>query len=258
MSTDWSGDDYVTISDLQRTMAEQSLAGLDFSQVARILDIGCGDGFVTRSIARSAPQAFVAGVDPSPLMLATAHRGSADDAAGPRYVLGDALRLPFGKHFDAVVSFNALHWVHNQQGALEQIASVLRTDGWVLIQMVCESLRKSVEDVAQEVAGYPQWSARFEGFKPPYFHVRPEDFDQLVQAAGLQLTSLTVAERDWDFGSRDKFAAWCTVGTGAWTDLLDPADRARFIDQVVSVYETVTGRPGLFRFAQLRATVTHG
>ena len=71
MSTDWSGEDYAAISDLQRAMAEASLAGLDFSGVQRILDIGCGDGFITRSIAGRAPGAFVAGVDPSPLMIAT-------------------------------------------------------------------------------------------------------------------------------------------------------------------------------------------
>jgi trans-aconitate 2-methyltransferase len=256
MSTNWSGDDYATISDLQRSMAEASLAGLDFSGVQRILDIGCGDGFITRSIARRAPGAFVAGVDPSPLMIATAHRESRTEIGGPRYVIGDVLRLPFGEHFDAVVSFNALHWVHDQRRALQQIATVLHTDGWALVQMVCQSPRRSIEDVAQALTAQPRWKARFTGFTAPYFHVKPDSFAGQARASGLQLTDCTVAEREWHFGSRDDFAHWCAVGLGAWTDRLDPADRPRFIDEVVAGYESVVGAAGLVKFTQLRATLT--
>lgn len=256
MSTDWSGDDYVNVSDLQRSMARQSLDGLDFGSATAILDIGCGDGFVTRGIADSAPQAFVAGLDPSPMMLATAHRASPADVPGPRYVLGDAVRLPFGQHFDAVVSFNALHWVHDQPGVLAQIAAVLRPGGWALVQMVCETPRSSIEDVMQEVAGDARWASRFEGVTAPYFHVEPAEFAQFVAAAGLELTRSDVAEREWDFGSRDALAAWCAVGAGAWTDRLDPGDRSDFVDATVTAYESVAGAPGLIKFAQLRALMT--
>lgn len=256
MSTDWSGDDYFEVSDLQRTMARQSLAGLDFTGAHTILDIGCGDGFITRSIAASAPQAFVAGVDPSPLMLATAHRASPSETPGPRYVRGDAVHLPFGQHFDAVVSFNALHWVRDQQRALEQIVAVLHPTGWALIQMVCDSPRSSIEDVMQGCTSDPRWADRFDGFVAPYEHVDPDRFGVLAATAGLELTSCSVTEREWDFGSRDAFAAWCSVGSTAWTDRLDPADRSAFVDETVNVYETVAGRPGLFRFTQLRVVMT--
>lgn len=256
MSTDWSGDDYADVSDLQRTMARQSLADLEFDRCERILDIGCGDGFITRSIAEAAAPGFVAGVDPSPLMIATAHRASRADPAGPRYVVGDALRLPFSGPFGAVVSFNALHWVHDQGRALQQIASVLGATGWALIQMVCESDRPSVEDVTQELAVSARWSPHFQGFTPPYFHIDPEDFAELVRASGLELTSCTVAEREWDFGSREAFASWCAVGLGAWTDRLDPRERPDFLDEVVKNYRRLVHRTGLFMFAQLRATMT--
>lgn len=256
MSTDWSGDDYFEVSDLQRTMARQSLDGLDFSGADRILDIGCGDGFITRSIAASAPNAFVAGLDPSPLMIATAHRASPTDAPGPRFVIGDAVRLPYGRHFDAVVSFNALHWVRDQQRALAEIATVLRTTGWALVQMVCESPRDSIEDVMQQHTVDPRWAPHFEGFTAPYHHVHPDQFAELVKRAGLELSNCTVTDREWDFGSRDALAAWCAVGTTAWTEHLDPADRNIFVDQVVDAYEGVAGRPGLFRFTQLRALMT--
>jgi trans-aconitate 2-methyltransferase len=255
MSTDWSGDDYADVSALQRSMAQLSLSGLSFDGCQRVLDIGCGDGFITRSIARAAsPSAVVVGVDPSPLMIATAHRVSASDPSGPQYVIGNALRLPVAGPFDAVVSFNALHWVPQQAQALEQIASVLR--GWALIQMVCETPRPSVEDVTQALTGRHRWADRFPDFDAPYCHAEPDHFADLVRDAGLELTSCVVAEREWDFGSREAFTAWCAVGLGAWTDFLEHAERDEFIDDVVTNYQPIAGGPGMFKFAQLRATAS--
>ena len=77
---------------------------------------------------------------------ATAHAAAPTDS-GPWFVVADARRLPFGPHFDAVVSFNALHWVREQQQALAEIASVLRPGGRVLIQVVCAGQRASLESV---------------------------------------------------------------------------------------------------------------
>lgn len=256
MSTDWSGDDYSNVSGLQREMARLSLASLDFGDSAAILDVGCGDGFITRSIAAAAPRAFVAGLDPSPLMVATAHRASPVTEPGPRYVLGDAVRLPFAAHFDTVVSFNALHWVHDQQGAFDQIAAVLRPSGWALVQMVCEGERSSIEDVMQDLSMQPTWSAWFDEFSAPHCHSEPDRVAQMVAAAGLEVKDCVVAEREWDFGSREAFARWCAVGAGAWTARLDSADRERFVDEAVSDYENVAGRPGLFKFLQIRVVMT--
>jgi trans-aconitate methyltransferase len=63
-------------------MAETYWADLDFMGVQRILDTGCGDGFVTRSIVHRAPEAFVAGVEPSSFMIATAQTGVRRGYAG--------------------------------------------------------------------------------------------------------------------------------------------------------------------------------
>src|SRR5271157_4459807 len=69
----------------------------------RILDLGCGDGQLTRRIA--ATGASVVGVDNSPEMVAAARsRGIAADEAG-------AESLPYSNGtFDAVFSNAALHW----------------------------------------------------------------------------------------------------------------------------------------------------
>ena len=51
---DWDGKGYEQISDLQRHLAQRTLAGLVFRGDERVLDVGCGDGFITRVDRRPA------------------------------------------------------------------------------------------------------------------------------------------------------------------------------------------------------------
>lgn len=250
---DWSGRDYSRVSGLQRSVAAESLAELVVDGSEWILDIGCGDGFLTAEIAARLPRGYIVGVDASPRMVATAgHRGPATPA-GPVYVCADARRLPFGGSFDMVVSFNALHWVPQLGEALAAVAAVLRPQGRALIQMVCAGTRPSIESTAMQVAADPRWGSSFAGFSTPFIHPDPETLRELADGCGFQVTSMAVIDREWDFGGVEQFTAWCTVGSTAWTERLPESDRAAFVDDMVAAYQPVAGRAGLLRFMQVRA-----
>ncbi|GHJ47085.1 SAM-dependent methyltransferase [Catellatospora sp. TT07R-123] len=249
---DWDGAGYVRVSGLQRAMATASLDALTVAGDERVLDVGCGDGYVTRQIAARVPAGSVVGVDASPRMIDTA-RAADDRAKNVSFQVGDVTTMAFGPDFDLVVSFNALHWVPDQQAAFRNIAAALDPYGRVLVQFVCHGPRPSVERVTMEVCRDPRWAPAFAGFAPPYVHIDPDDLAGIAGSAGLDVTGQSVADREWDFGSREQFAQWCAVGFTDWTSRLPAADGPVFIDAVVDRYQAVVGRPGLFRFLQLRA-----
>lgn len=234
-------------------MITDAMTGLVFDRDEWVLDIGCGDGFLTRAIADMVPDGFAVGADASTRMIATASTAAVAGTSGPRFVVADARRLPFSESFDAVVSFNALHWVPQQVDALAQIAASLRPGGRVTVQMVCAGPRASVESVMMDTCENPSWATWFKGFTAPFVHVDPDRYGELASSAGLTLDGLTVTDRDWDFGSREAFERWCGVGSTAWTDRLPESDRDRFVTAAVDAYEPIAGRPGLFRFTQMRA-----
>ncbi|MBJ7339185.1 class I SAM-dependent methyltransferase [Mycolicibacterium sp.] len=251
--TDWSGDEYARLSGLQRSMIGEAMSGLTFRPNDAVLDIGCGDGFLTRAIATLTPGGVVIGADPSHRMVATAAESATTGAAGPWFVVADVRGLPFAERFDAAVSFNALHWVPEQEQALRQIATVLRPGGSVTVQVVCAGPRPSLEAVAMQLCRTPHWAPCFEGFEAPFLHVDPERYGDVAAAAGLTLDDVTVADREWDFGSREAFLAWSAMGSTAWTDRLPQDRRAQFVEEQVDAYEPIAGAPGLLRFMQMRA-----
>ena len=113
--TEWNAAEYSRRSSLQEAMAQEVLALLDLTGSERILDVGCGEGKITAEIASRAPRASVVGVDPSGDMIsfAQSHFGPAT-RPNLRFQVADARRLPFQDEFDLVVSFNALHWIPEQ------------------------------------------------------------------------------------------------------------------------------------------------
>lgn len=246
--TDWSGRDYAEISDLQRAMIIDAMADLTFDPSDRVLDIGCGDGYLTRMVAELVPDGCVIGADASPRMI----RAAVADPGGPCFVVADARALPFRSGFDAAVSFNALHWVPEQSRALAQIAAVLAPGGRAVLQMVCSGAQESVESVAMRIARTPSWASWFEGFEAPFLHPDPAGYGELAASSGLTCEQVGVTDREWDFGSRSAFSRWFAVGSTAWTDRLPAAERDAFVADVVGAYEGVVGRGGLFRFTQMR------
>src|SRR5262249_54937110 len=99
------------------------------------LDVGCGPGSVTASLARAAgPDGLALGVDISEPMLARAVRAEAGPQIG--FLRADAQRLPLrDESVDAVISVAVLQLIPDPVAALVEMARVLRLGGRLAVMV---------------------------------------------------------------------------------------------------------------------------
>jgi demethylmenaquinone methyltransferase/2-methoxy-6-polyprenyl-1,4-benzoquinol methylase len=95
----------------------------------RVLDLATGSGDLAREIEGACPDAEVTGADFSPKMLAVAK-----ELGSRRLVQADAMALPFADgEFDVVTVAFGLRNMVSWEGALREMARVLRPGGHVLV-----------------------------------------------------------------------------------------------------------------------------
>jgi trans-aconitate 2-methyltransferase len=261
--TEWNATEYARRSGLQQTMAEEVLALLDLEGSERVLDVGCGDGKITAEIAARVPRGSVVGVDASQDMISFASSHfSPTVRPNLRFEVADARLLPFRNEFNLVVSFNALHWVPEQDAALGSIRSAMLSEGRALLRLVPAGERKSLENVIEETRRSSRWSAHFQGFHDPYLHLTPEQYAAAAERNGLRVLRIHTETKAWDFKSREAFFAFSAVGFVEWTRRLPEAERPTFINDVLDRYQLVAadrvGEENTFKFYQMDVTLAPG
>jgi trans-aconitate 2-methyltransferase len=258
--TEWNAAQYAKLSGLQAAMADEVLSLLDLKGTERILDVGCGNGKVTQEIAGRLSTGSVVGVDASAEMVAFA-TGAFGPAVRPnlRFEVADARRLPFREEFDLVLSFNALHWIPDQESALGSIRDAMKASGEAQLRLVPRGKRKSLENVIEETRRSSAWAEYFGGFHDPYLRLTPEEYAALAEKCGLRVERIRWADKAWDFETPEAFSAFGVVTFVEWSQHVPEEKRHAFVTDALDRYREVAveqpGEENTFKFYQMDVTL---
>jgi trans-aconitate methyltransferase len=221
----WSAQLYMDNAHFVGDLAAVAVALLAPRFGERILDIGCGDGYLTEKLA--ATGARLVGLDYSP-ELASAAR-----ARGLEVCVRSAEVMEFDNEFDAVFSNAALHWMLNIRALVAGVERALKSGGRFVGEFAGKGnafhVRREIHDALAR-----------RGFNPaaidPWYLPGTDEFQNVLRNAGLRVTTIELFDRpviiDYPIGS------WIrTFGSPYLTVLRDEVTREKFLDEVTRKLE---------------------
>ena len=254
----WNPEDYALHSAPQERMAREMLDQLELHANDSVLDIGCGDGRHTAVIAARVPQGRVVGMDISPDMVRYANKCFPPiDYPNLRFQLRDASALGFFSEFSVVFSNSVLHWITDHSPVIAGIAKALLPGGRCRLQLSGRGNFAEVRAACDHVAQEEPWRSAFVGFSLGISFHGPEQYQELLTAAGLIPEDVSLSERDEVFPSREAFVGFWRNVAHPYTSRISSEKRALFIETVVDNYLTKrpAGRDGGISVATKRLYV---
>lgn len=173
----FDGKKYEKSSQCQREWGTTLIEELHLKGNETILDLGCGNGVITKELAERVPQGRVVGVDSSPSMLAAA---KAHKTENMELKLLDITEMAFEAEFDVVFSNAALHWVLDHEKLLKKIYSALKPRGFLRAQFGGAGNVSNFIEVVRGVMELPAYVPYFKDFLWPWYMPKPEEYEALL------------------------------------------------------------------------------
>jgi SAM-dependent methyltransferase len=185
----------------------------------RILDLGCGDGFLTAKLA--ALGCKVLGIDASAAQVEAARKLGLDAR------VADAETLAFSEEFDAVFSNATLHWIRKPDAAIDCVWRALKPGGRFVgecggaecVALIRAALGRALEKRGQDLKALNPW----------YF-ATAEEYGDRLRARGFRVESIAVFPRPTPLPG--DMSAWLETFAENFTKGIDPAERTAFFAEV--------------------------
>ena len=184
-----------------------------------ILDLGCGDGALTKKLMQLG--CTVIGVDGSPEMVAAARREGIDAR------IMDGHQLSFVDEFDAVFSNAALHWMQQPDLVIAGVWRALKHPGRFVGEMGgIGNVKKLHQAMCQAVA---RRGIAIDTVDPWYFP-SPSEYQQKLESVGFEVKHMELIDRPTPLPTGLK--GWIESVAHPFLQVLEPDTEQEFIEEV--------------------------
>ncbi|HXG18617.1 MAG TPA: methyltransferase domain-containing protein [Methylomirabilota bacterium] len=185
----------------------------------RVLDVGCGDGPLTKKLVELGCE--VTGVDASPAMVEAAK------ALGLDARVMDGQALQFEREFDAVFSNAALHWMKQADAVIAGVWRALKPGGRFVGEFGGDGNTATVLRALE--AALQRRGLDFHTLSPWYFPT-VEEYHSKLAARGFVVNTIALIPRPTPLPGN--LSAWLETFAQSFLAPLSAAERARFLAEV--------------------------
>lgn len=190
----------------------------------RILDLGCGDGVLTRKLADVGCQ--VVGVDSSAPQVEAARKLGID----ARVIAGE--ELPFDAEFDAVFSNAVLHWIKRADNMIAAVYRALKPGGRFVAECGGHGCVDKIKTALTEALD--RRGLHGEAYNPWYFPT-PGDYATRLERARFRVERIELFPRPTELPG--DVSGWLETFGQAFLNALPPQQRESCVADVCRALE---------------------
>jgi trans-aconitate methyltransferase len=188
----------------------------------RILDLGCGDGVLTRKLVEVGCE--VVGVDGSPSQIEAAKRLGLDAR------VMDAQRSEFDSEFDAVFSNAALHWMRQPDAVIAGAWRALKPGGRFVAECGGHGCIARIESALKAALGRRGLDGASVN---PWYFPTTEDYRERLESRGFKVDYIALIPRPTPLPG--DISDWLETFCESFLSLLPEGERAGYIEEVREV-----------------------
>jgi len=219
---DWNPDAYRRFAEQRNRPFLDLLDLLPPTVPGRLLDLGCGDGRLTRLAADRLGATEVVAIDSSAKMIASAREG--EDKVPTAWREAD-LRTALGGDdtWDVVLSNAVLQFLDDHDAVFPGLMARVAPGGWLAVHMPFNHVARS-HLLMEEAAQASELGGAFGEFRVTWPQEPPEVYAAWLREAGFQHISVQLRTYRHPLEGAGAIVAWMkSGGLQPWLDALDPA-----------------------------------
>ncbi|CEG12146.1 Methyltransferase type 11 [groundwater metagenome] len=229
---EFDGCKYMNASKHQKEWGNKIISELNLKGDENILDLGCGDGVLTKQLCNMVPQGYVLGIDASKGMLDTAKKSENKNL---KFQLMDINDLNFSNEFDLIFSNATLHWIKDHKKLLVNCHTALKSGGIIRFNFAGDGNCTNFFAVVKEVIKYEDFHKYFEKFQWPWYMPTIEEYKSLAKDSNFANIDVCGENTDRYFDNADEMTRWIDQPSLVpfLKQINDEKDRKIFRDKVV-------------------------
>lgn len=201
---EFDGNKYLKASKHQKEWGRKLIEELNIQKNDCILDLGCGDGLLTKMMAEIATDGFILGIDASEGMISRANKYKMPNLEFDQIDIND---ITFENMFSIIISNATLHWIKNHNKLLTNCYNALKKEGILRFNFAGDGNCSNFIKVVKTKMRSNKFRSYFNDFVWPWFMPCKEEYEKLVDN---HFSEFEIWEENADryFGNEEEMIRW--------------------------------------------------
>lgn len=202
---EFDGEKYLKASKHQKEWGKKLIEELNIQKSDYILDLGCGDGLLTKMIKDIASDGYVLGIDASKGMISKAKDYKLPNLEFKQLDIND---ITFENKFTIIISNATLHWVKDHKKLLINCYNALKTNGVLRFNFAGDGNSSNFFKVVKERIKSNKYKFHFKNFEWPWFMPNKSGYENIISNNNFTEFKIWEENADRYFLNEEEMIRW--------------------------------------------------